>query len=98
MAAAASRGARHDVGLGGNCFVVADDLGDQEIQELLGELRVELGGYRQRAQARDLPRFARRISRRQPVRRLQSSDLARTFEAFREQMQHRRIEIVDRVA
>ena len=46
---------------------MANDLGDEEVEELLGELGVEVGGNRQRAKPGNLPRFALGIGRRQSV-------------------------------
>ena len=44
---------------------MADDLVDDEAQELLAELRVEIGLRRERAQPGDLRRLARRVGGRE---------------------------------
>ena len=38
-------------------FVVTDDLGDDEVEEVGGELRIEIGVYGERLQPRDLTRL-----------------------------------------
>ena len=77
--------------------MVADDLGDDEAEELLRELRVEPGVDGQGAEPGDLLGLARRVGRRQPVRRLEHADLLGDGETFREQVDQGGVHVVDAV-
>ena len=85
------------VGAGGDPFVVAYDLGDNEVQELLGELGVELRIDGQPAESCDLLPFAAGIGGGQPVLGFQHPDLLGDLEALGEQMDQGRIHVVDAV-
>lgn len=76
-------------------FMVADHFGDDEVQELLGKIRIEVRFLRKRAQARDLLGFADWIGARHGVTRLQRADALRALESLRQQMNQGSIEIVD---
>ncbi len=76
-------------------LVVADDLGDDEVEELLGEGRVEPGVLGQVAQPLDLVPLAGRIGRRQPVLRLQPPDLLGALEALGQHVDDRGVDVVD---
>src|SRR6185295_16643334 len=78
--------------------MMADDFGDDEVQELLREIGVELGGLGELAQARDLLRLARRVGGRQAMRRLELAHGLRALEALGEQVNERCTDIVDAVA
>lgn len=60
--------------------MVADDLGDDEIQELLRKSRVELRLGREIAQAADLRQFPVRVSGRQLIPGLEHADPLGRFE------------------
>ena len=75
--------------------MMAYDLGDDEVQELLGELGVKLGVLRQRPQAGDLLGLARGVGGRQTVRCLQLTDLLGDLEPLGEEMHQGRIHVVD---
>ena len=79
-------------------LVVADHLGHQEVQELLGEFGVEVCVDGEGPQAGDLPGLAGRVGRRQALARLQLADLAGLLEPFGQQMDQRRVDVVDRAA
>lgn len=75
--------------------MVANDLGDDETQELLGEDRVQarLGG--KFAQPRHLLHLASRVGRRQPHGRLEDPHLLRAAEALGQQVDQGSVEVVD---
>jgi DNA-binding CsgD family transcriptional regulator len=75
--------------------VVAYHLGDDEVEELLGELGVEMRLLGQGAQPRDLLHLPGRICRRQPSCRLELADLLGDLEPFSQQMDQRGVHIVD---
>ena len=76
-------------------LMMAYDLGDDEVQELLGELGVKLGVLRQRPQASDLLGLACGVGGRQTVRCLQLTDLLGDLEPLGEEMHQGRIHVVD---
>ena len=78
--------------------VVADDFGDDEVQEFLGELRVEVSLRGKLAQTLDLFGFTSRIGRRHAARRLERADLFREFEALGQKVDQRGIDVVDALA
>ena len=69
-----------------------------KFEKLLGEIGIELRFPRQRTQTFDLPRFAFRIGRRHVVLGFEPPDGLRAFEPLGQQMDQRRIDIVDAVA
>ena len=79
-------------------LVVADHLVDDEAQELLAELRVEIGLFRQRPQPRDLSEFAIGIGGRQGCARLVLADRLRDPEPFGQHVDDRGVDIVDALA
>src|SRR5450830_1648607 len=79
----------------GDGLVVADDLFDDEGQELLGEHRVEVRLVGELAQPRDLPRLSPEVRRRQPSRGLEHADLLRRLEPLRQQVDECRVDVVD---
>src|SRR5690554_2405367 len=78
--------------------MVADHFADDEIEELFGEVGIEMGVLRKLAQPRDLLRFACRISRRQAMTGLELAHSLGAAEPLGEHMDQRRIDIVDRGA
>ena len=78
--------------------MVPDDLGDDEVEELLGECRIEVGLDGQRPQPGDLPFFAGRISGRKIMLCLQPAHSLGVLETFGQDMDERRIDIVDACA
>ena len=75
-----------------------DHLADDEGEILLREFRIEVGIPRQRAQAGDLLFLPPGIGRRHVVLRLQRADPLGAAEAFREHVDHRRVDVVDGLA
>ena len=75
--------------------MVADDLVDDEAQELLRELGIELRVLRQRAQAGNLLGLARRVGRGQGVGRLVFAHGLGDAKPLRQDMDQRGIDIVD---
>jgi hypothetical protein len=75
--------------------MVPDDLLDDEAEDLLRELRVQPRLDGELAQSPDLFGFPLRVRRRQPVGRFELADLLGAPEALREQMDQRRVEVVD---
>ena len=75
--------------------MVADDFADDEREELLGELRVEVGVERQLTQPGDLLLFPVWISRREVVLGLESAHPLRVLEPLGEQVNERGIDVVD---
>src|SRR4051812_43772248 len=82
----------------GDLLVVADDLGNDEVEELLGEGGVEFGVLGELAQPFDLAGFARGVGRGQRVLGLEVADLLGAFEAFGEHMDDGGVDVVDAVA
>src|SRR5262249_2137498 len=79
-------------------FVVADDFGDNEVDELFREGRIELGVLGERLEPLDHDLFALRIARRQTGRGLQLAHPARAAEALGEEIDQRGVDVVDAVA
>ena len=75
--------------------MVADDLGDDEGEELLGEDRVEARLRGELAQPRHLPLLAGRVRRRQVELGLEHPHLLGAPEALGEQVHQGGVEIVD---
>jgi hypothetical protein len=75
-------------------FVMADHFPDNEVEEFLRKIGIEMGIVGEPAKARDLLRFARRIGRRQTMRRLVLSDCLGAFEPLGQQMDKCRVDIV----
>ena len=75
--------------------MVADHLADDEGEVFFGELGIKLGAFRQAAQPLDLNFLPGRIGRGQIMTSLQGSDTLRTPEALGQNMDHRRIDIID---
>src|SRR5687767_1276601 len=67
-------------------LVVVDDLFDHEVEELLGERRVESGLVGEGAQTRDLGLLARGVRRRHTSKRLELTHLLGALETLREQV------------
>lgn len=78
--------------------MMPDNFLHNEIQELLREIRIELGVVRQRTQPRDLLRLTPRIGGRQAMGCLELSDNLRTPEALGENVDQRRIDVIDAFA
>jgi hypothetical protein len=76
-------------------LVVAYHLGNNEVQELFGELGIESGIFGERSQPRDLLGLPYRVGRRQAMRRLQLTDLLSDLETLSEEMHKRRVHVVD---
>ncbi len=75
--------------------MVADHFIDDEAQELLGEVRVELGLLCKPPQPRNLLGFALRICWRQPGGCLEGADLLGDLEPLGEQVNEGRVDVVD---
>ena len=78
--------------------VVLDDFGDDEVQELSGEYRVEIGLFRQIFQPLDLRGFARKIGWREVVIGLETTDRLSVLEPLTQGKNEDRVEPVDAVA
>ena len=78
--------------------MVANDLLDDEAQELFPEFGIELGLLRDRAQARNLPVFALGISRLERVQRLVNPYRLGNSEPFRQDVDQRGVDVVDALA
>jgi hypothetical protein len=72
-----------------------NDLVDDEGKERLGEFRVESRILSKSPKPRNLPGFALRVTRRESVFRLQLSNLLRALKSFRQQVNNRRVQVVD---
>src|SRR4051812_42454688 len=81
--------------LGGDSLVVVDDLGDDEVQELLREGGVEMTLLGETAKPLDLLLLPLRVGRRETVCGFQRSDLLRELEPFREQVHESCVDVVD---
>ena len=79
-------------------LVVLDDFLNDEIQEGLGEFRVEIGLNSQILKPRDLFAFARRIRGGQVVLRLEDAHGLSVLEPLCERENEDRVEAVDRLA
>ena len=75
-----------------------DHLVDDEAQELFGELGIEVGFFGQLAQAGDLAVLAAGIGRGQRVFGLVAAHRLGGAEPFGEDMDQRRVEVVDAAA
>jgi hypothetical protein len=92
-------GVRGGVGGGvGDALVVADHLGDDEVEEFLGERGVEFGALGEAAQPGDLAGLPLGVGRGQPVRGLEMADLLGALEAFGEHVDDGGVDVVDAVA
>src|SRR6478609_11216676 len=76
-----------------DALVVVDDLGDDEVQERLGEHRVEAGAVGERPQPSDLPLLAQRVGGGQVLLGLEPADLLGALEALRQEMDERCIDV-----
>jgi len=79
-------------------LMVPNNFGDDEIQKLLGEFRVEIGALRQVFEPRDLFRLTGGIGRRKVVRGFQLAHRLCVFEALAQRVDQDRIESVDALA
>ncbi len=75
--------------------MVADDFVDDEVEELLGEGRIEIGLCGEFAESGDLTRLARCIGGRHVVLGFEASDPLGAFEPFRKHVNEGRIDVVD---
>src|SRR5690606_38145451 len=80
---------------GARLLVMPDDLGDDEPDHRLAELGVEVGLAGERPEARDLGLLAGGIGGGQLVHPLVLADLPGDLEAFGEQVDDRRVDVVD---
>lgn len=94
MCAGVARGMR---AIGGDGFMMPDDFLDDEVQELLGEIRIQIGILGEVSKAFNLVFFARRIGRRQLVLGLEHANRLGAAEAFGQHVDERGIDIVDRL-
>jgi hypothetical protein len=78
--------------------VVADDFLDDEVQELFGEKWIDPGLFGQPAKARDLGGLTGGIGGGKTLAGLELAHRLGAFEALRQQMNKRRIDIVDAVS
>jgi hypothetical protein len=78
--------------------MMADHFVDDEAQELLGKIGVELGVFREFAQARNLLFLAARIGGRQTIFGFVTPHRLRHLEPFRQHEDQRGVDIVDAVA
>src|SRR5690606_6288546 len=78
--------------------MMPDDFRDDEVQELLGEIRIQMSIPRQMAKPFDLVFLACRVGRRQIVFGLQEADFLGAAETLGQHMHERGIDIVDRLA
>ena len=76
-------------------FVVVDDFLNDEVQEFLGEFRVQIGPFRKIFEPRDLFGFARGIGRRQVVLRLQNAHGLCVFEPLAQRVDQNGVQPVD---
>jgi hypothetical protein len=78
--------------------MMPDDFLHDKIQELLGKIRIELGRLSERTQPRDLLCLPAWIRRREAMSCFEFSDNLRAPETLGENVDQRRIDIVDAVA
>lgn len=76
-------------------LVVLNDLSDDEVQEILGEFRVQIGLLRKIFKSCDLFRFAIRIGRGKVVFGFQFADSLGCFEPLSQSVDEDRIEAID---
>ena len=76
-------------------LVVLNDLSDDEIQEILGEFRIQIGLFRKIFETCDLFRFARGIGRGKVVGGFELANRLRVFEALAQRIDEDRIQAVD---
>ena len=74
---------------------MVDHLGDDEVEKLFGEGRVEMSILGEAAQSVDLHEFTRRVGGRQSVGSLEPPDLLGEFEPLGQQMNERGVDVVD---
>ncbi|SFL31567.1 hypothetical protein SAMN04488036_10989 [Shimia haliotis] len=79
-------------------LMVLNDLSDDEVQEILGEFRIQIGPLRKIFKTCDLFRFAIRIGRGKVVFGFQFSNCLRGFEALAQGVDKDRIEPVNALA
>ncbi|EAQ23701.1 chorismate mutase [Roseovarius sp. 217] len=79
-------------------LVMSDHLGDDEVQELLGEFRVQIGRCRQFFEPFDLRGFARVIGRGKVVFSLEFPHGLRVFEPLSQREDEDRVKPVDALA
>ena len=84
--------------LGFDVLVVADDFGDHEGEEFLSKIRVETGLFGEGPQAGNLTSLTGRISGWQFVEGFNVADTLSAAEAFSEDMDEGRVNIVNRLA
>lgn len=82
----------------GDALVVADDLGDDEVQQLLGEGGVEPGAFGELPEPGDLAGFAGGVGGRQVVLGFEVADLLGGFEALGEHVDDCGVDVVDAFA
>src|SRR5829696_3918636 len=87
-----------NAGIAQRGLVVADDFGDDEVEKLLRELRIQFGVGGKGPESGNLVRFAVRICRRQTVPCLEFANLLGDLEPLREQVHQGGIHVVDAVA
>jgi hypothetical protein len=75
--------------------MVTDDLVDDEGKERLGEFRIKSRFLGQLPKTRNLGGLALRIAGRQPVFRLEPSDLLCALKSLCQQVNDRRVQVVD---
>lgn len=73
----------------------ADDLGDDEREELLCELRIEMGLLGEFSESGDLPGFPRLVGRGQTVVGFEFTDALGELEALGEEVNEGGIDVVD---
>ncbi|KPG83902.1 hypothetical protein AEQ27_08285 [Frigoribacterium sp. RIT-PI-h] len=78
--------------------MVVDHLGDDEVQEGLGEGRVETGLFGQATQALDLHALTLGVARRHAGRRLEQADGLRVLEPLGEHVDEGGVDVVDALA
>lgn len=82
----------------GDPLMVSDHFGDDEVEELLREGRVQFRVLREAAQAGDLFGFAVGVGRGQFVVRLEMADLLGALEALGEHVDNGSVDVVDAFA
>lgn len=78
--------------------MVANNFMDNEVQKLLGKVRVQMGVFSQRAQAGNLPGFSGRVGWRHVVTRLERAHGFCAAEPFRQHGDKGCIDIVNAAA
>lgn len=82
----------------GDPLVVMDDLGDDEREELLGELGIEVRLLGQTAQTGDLSGLTGLVGGREPMVGLELPDGLGEFESLREEVDEGGVDVVDAAA